>query len=92
MKKTDNPDGVEEVTPEMNGEKVQLISCNRDANQLTVEAQESGMLKVYSFDGRLIKSARCEAGTNEVDLPTQNAGLLLHYVGDSGRTQGMKML
>ena len=92
VKKTDNPDGVEEVTPEMNGEKVQLISCNRDANQLTVEAQESGMLKVYSFDGRLIKSARCEAGTNEVDLPTQNAGLLLHYVGDSGRTQGMKML
>ena len=91
VKKTDNPDGMEEVMAEMKGEEAQLISCNRHGNRLAVEAQESGMLKIYSFDGRLVKSVRCTAGKNEVGLPVQNVGWLLHYVGTSGRTQGMKM-
>ena len=82
VKKTDNPDGMEEVMAEMKGEEAQLISCNRHGNRLAVEAQESGMLKIYSFDGRLVKSVRCTAGKNEVGLPVQNVGWFVALCGN----------
>ena len=89
--KVDDPTGIEDVEFEVKDEEISLISCQRNGSRLTVDAVESGMLKIYSFDGCLLKTERCQAGKNTVDIPSQTIGWLLHYVGYSGRTQGLKI-
>ncbi len=91
MKKGD-PTGIEEAETVVTGNEEKMISCSRESDVLRVNAVEGGLLRLYSFDGRLLKTYRCGAGMNVVELPARNAGLLiLQYVGETGRTQGMKL-
>lgn len=91
MKKGD-PNGIEEAETVVTGNEERLISCSRESDVLRVNAVEGGLLRLYSFDGRLLKTHRCGAGMNVVELPLRNAGLLiLQYVGETGRTQSLKL-
>ena len=90
-KVVDDGTDVEEVVLDGRNNDILLTSCRREGRSLTMDALEDGFLRVYAFDGRLVKSCRCEAGQNTVALPGESAGWVIQYVGESGRVQGLKL-
>lgn len=90
-KSEENPDGMEECLSGEGNADV-LMSCRRDGRSLIVDAKESGVLRIYSFSGQLLRMVYCHTGRNTVVLPFDRSVCLLQFIGGvSGRCQGLKM-
>ena len=89
-KAEDGPEEVETVRSRNDDDAV-LLQCRRDGRRMAVNTVESGILRIYSFSGQLLQTVRCGRGANIVLLPSDGAGWLMQFVGESGRCQGLKM-
>lgn len=85
----EDPDGVEVIEER----EMSVITYAKHGCELVLQAQEAGVLQMYSIYGTLLQTTSCVEGINQVVLEKEYWGVAVcRYVSTSGKQKSFKVM
>ena len=85
----EDPDGIEELIDS----DASVITYTKRGRELMLQAQEAGVLQIYSVYGTLLQATSCVEGVNQVILEKEYRGVAVcRYVSTNGKQKNFKIM
>lgn len=80
--------------PSMKGKENQptILTWAQHEQNLLLNAQESGIFRVYNLDGRILLEKKCSEGLNDIATSACRGLVVCQYLSKSGKQQAFKLI